>query len=102
MVNKGKDSGTFQLRKMSPIDFILFSAVGNMMTNKTLSDPAVRNLLKSNKKFDLIIGECFLTEGLLGGFSYKYKAPMIGVATFIPNTWSNEMVRRRRRRNHCC
>lgn len=84
--------GKFQMRNMNPITFLLFSTLGEMMVDTFMSDKSVQQLLKSNQKFDLVIGECFLTEGLLGGFAHKYNAPIAAIGTFLPNTWTNEMV----------
>ncbi|KAK6621421.1 hypothetical protein RUM44_001228 [Polyplax serrata] len=84
--------GKFQMRNMNPITFLLFSTLGEMMVDTFMSDKSVQQLLKSNQKFDLVIGECFLTEGLLGGFAHKYNAPIAAIGTFLPNTWTNEMI----------
>lgn len=38
----------------------------NAMTNYTINHPDVQKLLKSDKKFDLVISEVFLNDAFLG------------------------------------
>lgn len=90
----GGDSkeGRFGLRNMNALKFLMFGVVGDKIVESTMTSKQIQDLMKSNQKFDLVVGECFLAEALLAGFAYKYNAPLIGFTTFIPNTWGNEMV----------
>lgn len=77
---------------MTPITFLLFNPLGKLLVNETLSSKGVQELMKSKQKFDLILAENFLNEGINCGFSHFYKAPLIGIGTFMPNIWSTSMV----------
>ena len=70
-----------------------FPSTGPLFMDMVYSSEEMQNLLRSDEKFDLILGEIFLDESLLAGLSYKYKAPVIGVAPFMPNLWANNVVR---------
>lgn len=68
------------------------SVMGPMTCSKILEAPAIKALIESDEKFDLIFGEPFIDEAIIAGFSYKNKAPIIALSTFMPNTWSNFLV----------
>lgn len=49
------------------------------MTNITLHHPAMKKLLKSDQKFDLIILDLFLTDALLG-LSTVFNCPIVALS----------------------
>ncbi|XP_025156005.1 UDP-glucuronosyltransferase 2B20 isoform X2 [Harpegnathos saltator] len=54
-----------------------------------LNHPAVKELLQSKKKFDLIITESFNTDCFLG-FIHKFKTPYISLSSHQIMPWLNE------------
>ncbi|XP_063702026.1 UDP-glycosyltransferase UGT5-like [Culicoides brevitarsis] len=64
---------------------------GLMMTNHTMDHPKVKQFLKSDAKFDVIVLEIFVNDAMLG-FGSHFKAPVVGISTFGANNWVNEMV----------
>lgn len=67
--------------------------MGPILMDKVLSLKSIQDLLGSEEKFDLVLGNIFLDESLLAGLSHKYQVPLIGVAVFMPNIWAYNMVR---------
>jgi hypothetical protein len=65
--------------------------MGIFITNHTMSNPKVKQLINSNQKFDLVVVEIFLSEALIG-FGHHFKAPVIGVSTFGASKWTNDLV----------
>lgn len=78
-------------------DFNIYTKIGNlyglglMMTNHTMTHPKMVELLKSNKKFDLVFLEIFVNEAMLG-LGHHFNAPVVGMSTFGANNWINDMV----------
>lgn len=68
----------------------MYTAV-NYFSNSTLSSPAVKKLLQSNQKFDLVILEIFLDHALLG-FAEHFGCPVIGTTTHGVLEWINSLV----------
>lgn len=93
--DKDKPPNMFEMKEtQNPIMSLIFMPeMGIKLMNKLLSDPVMQKFLKEDRKYDLIIGESFLDESMLAGFSQKYNAPIIAVATFMPNIWSNYLVK---------
>ncbi|KAJ9574468.1 hypothetical protein L9F63_008356, partial [Diploptera punctata] len=56
------------------------STWGNLVCEKTLEHPEVKNLIHSDEKFDLLITESFNTECFLA-FGYKFQIPIISIST---------------------
>lgn len=84
----------FEARHMPKwANLVYFPQIGPKFMDIILKYEVFQDLIKSNQKFDAIIGEIFLDESLLAGLSYTLKAPLIGAAIFMPNFWSNYMVR---------
>lgn len=67
------------------------NAKGQLLTNSTLTDPAVVSLIESNEKFDLIVLEIFINDAMIG-FCYHFKAPCIGLSTFGASKWTTDLV----------
>lgn len=61
---------------------------GNLLTNFTVNHQNFQKLIRSQEKFDVIIFEQFLTDGLriLG---CHFEAPVILFSTFVTNFWTN-------------
>lgn len=72
---------------------LIFPLMGSTMIDMVLSVPEVQNLIKSEEKFDLILGETVMDEAFIAGFSYKHKAPIVALNTFLPGMFANSMVR---------
>uniref|UniRef100_A0A023EW79 UDP-glucuronosyltransferase n=1 Tax=Aedes albopictus TaxID=7160 RepID=A0A023EW79_AEDAL len=64
---------------------------GHRITNSTLTDPAVIDLLASNETFDLIVLEIFMNDAMIG-FCHHFNAPCIGVSTFGASKWTTDLV----------
>ncbi|CAD7081071.1 unnamed protein product [Hermetia illucens] len=80
------------MRKMSTLEsFTSIFEMGEMITNVTLQERIIQDLMKSNEKFDVVIVEVFMNEALLG-LANHLKAPVIGVSTFGASLWVCEMV----------
>lgn len=65
--------------------------VVNFFSNTTLTSPEVKELLRSDQKFDLIILEIFLDDALLG-FAEHFKCPVVGMTTHGTLEWINTLV----------
>lgn len=60
-------------------------------TAQTLETDGMKQLLKTDVKFDLILTEIFTTDIFLG-FAYKFKVPWISIVTSMPQPWSYDRV----------
>lgn len=69
------------------------------MTNITLQHPAMKKLMKSNEKFDLIILDLFLTDALLG-LSTVFNCPIVALSTNGPHTWAQNVLGSKRSASH--
>lgn len=84
----------FEMRHMPKwLSLFLFPKMGPVYIDLLLSTPELQQLLNSNEKFDLVLGEVFLSESLLGGLSAKFQASLIGLAPFMANGWVNFWVK---------
>lgn len=61
------------------------------LSARLLETNEIKQLLKTDVKFDLIISELF-TNDIFIGFSYKFKAPLIAIVSSIPLPWSSDRV----------
>lgn len=61
------------------------------VTELTLNNTNVQNLLKSNDKFDVMIMEQFVNEAFRG-FQYHYDIPCIVFSTIKSNVWVNNIM----------
>jgi len=81
------------MRDINPwMRLFLMPMLGNNMCDHVLGLPPVQEVINSNEKFDLILGEIFLDECMLAGFSHKFKAPIVAIQTFMPGVWANHLV----------
>lgn len=66
--------------------------MGTLITNFTLSHPAVQKLLHDpSEHFDVIVLEFFLTDAMLG-FGQHFNAPVVGYSTFGASKWTTDLV----------
>ncbi|XP_075147408.1 uncharacterized protein LOC142221536 [Haematobia irritans] len=65
--------------------------LGIYISEVTLTDPNVQNLMTSNHTFDAVICEVFFAE-LLVGLSEHFNAPLIGLSTFGAVSSNTDMV----------
>lgn len=71
----------------------LSRVVGNVNTYANiLNYPPVVNLLKSGKKFDLVITEFFTTTPIFAPIATVVDAPIIGVCPMITFPWLNDIM----------
>ncbi|XP_045481093.1 UDP-glycosyltransferase UGT5-like isoform X5 [Harmonia axyridis] len=65
--------------------------LGLVSCSKMLSNPDVKELIGSQKKFDLILAEFFNSECVLG-FVNKFRAPLVGVSTGLLMPWHGDRL----------
>lgn len=88
-----KDDNPIKLRNFSKWwSIIAFPLMGSYLIDIILSLPEVGRILNDKEQFDLILGETVLDEAFIAGFSYKHKAPIVAINTFLPGTFANLMV----------
>jgi glucuronosyltransferase len=56
-----------------------------------LNDKSVKELMKSDEKFDVVVNDLFHTDCFLP-FAYKFKAVSIGVSTSVLMPWANHRL----------
>lgn len=89
----GEETNMLAMRHMPKwVSLFVFPIMGPAYIDLLLSTPEMHHLINSDESFDLVIGEIFLSESLLGGLSARFKAPIIGLAPFMPNGWINFWV----------
>lgn len=87
-----KDIDMFETRDWSSFELInSLSGLGRMISNLTLINKNVQNLLKSDQKFDAVVVEIFWVEALYG-FGTHFNAPLIGLSTFSTSIWTNDLT----------
>ncbi|KAG5883246.1 hypothetical protein JTB14_000035 [Gonioctena quinquepunctata] len=69
----------------------MMNSMGNELTEKTLKNPAVQELLKSDKEFDVVIVGHFLDDGM-SAFATHFNAHLILLSTLGANLWNNHLV----------
>ncbi|XP_055910483.1 UDP-glycosyltransferase UGT5-like [Eupeodes corollae] len=65
--------------------------LGMIISNSTLSESSVQELLASREKFDVVVCEVFVTDALFG-IAEHFNAPLIGVSTFGARLWNTDLV----------
>lgn len=65
--------------------------MGCILTENTLKNQNVQNLLKSNETFDLVVMAQFLNEGLMG-IAHHFKAPVVLLSTMPLLSWANFLI----------
>lgn len=78
--------------EMSPWFMFLFTTTGPPLCEFVLNQPQVKEIIQSDRKFDIVLSEIFLNEAIIAGFASKFQAPIIGVMPFMPNIWGNYLV----------
>ncbi|XP_058461853.1 UDP-glycosyltransferase UGT5-like [Malaya genurostris] len=85
-------SGFLSNINKGPIETILrIYTFGKVLTNSTLTDPAVTKLINSRQHFDLVILEVFMTDAMLG-FAHHFNAPCVGISSFGASKWTTDLV----------
>ena len=93
-MNTSDTSQVFKVGKwMRWAQLLFFAYMGPRFMDYLLSRSEMQQFLKADEKFDLIVGETVFVESAVAGFSYKYNAPIVLIAPFLPNNWANHMVR---------
>ncbi|KAJ3642470.1 hypothetical protein Zmor_025256 [Zophobas morio] len=64
---------------------------GNFITEKTLQNKEVQELLQSNEHFDLVIVEHFFNDALKG-FAAHFKAPLVLFSSMGSTEWNRECM----------
>lgn len=71
----------------------LTRVIGNANTYATILDhPAVAKLLRSRRKFDLVIAEFFTTTPIFAPIATVVDAPIVGFCPMITFPWINEVM----------
>ena len=65
--------------------------MGNTVTEITLGHPEVQKLLNSGEKFDVVIMEQFVNDGLKV-LAHQFQAPLVLFSTCGSNAWINPLV----------
>ena len=98
---QNKEASIFDRRSgLNLVSMISLAKAGPVLMNMTLSLPKVQKLLNGDEKFDVVLGRVFSIESMLAVFSQKYNAPIIALATFMPNHWANYMVDMQKNKQH--
>lgn len=83
-----------KVRNMTALDRMLdFPEIGLAVSEEMVVHPLFQSLLREKPKFDLLLQEAFVSEGLMAGLARYFQVPFIGYATFIPSSWTHYMVR---------
>jgi UDP-glucoronosyl and UDP-glucosyl transferase. len=69
------------------LDFLAY--IGYVTCENTLEHPAVKELIDSGEKFDLVVTELFNTDCLLG-YVYRLNVPFIALSTSVMMPWAHE------------
>ncbi|XP_033229955.1 UDP-glucuronosyltransferase 2A3-like [Belonocnema kinseyi] len=75
----------------SVVDIILLRNFGLTYCEMTFNNTAVRELIKSDQKFDLIFMETFCSDCALG-FVHKFHAPVIALSSHEILPWINDRL----------
>ncbi|XP_055849521.1 UDP-glycosyltransferase UGT5-like [Episyrphus balteatus] len=65
--------------------------MGIEITNSTLEEPSLKQLMASGEKFDAVVCEVFVSEALFG-LAEHFNAPLIGLSTFGATQWNTDLV----------
>lgn len=82
-----------QVRSLkNPILNVMVLAKYGVHTCETLlNEPSIKELMKSDEKFDVVVNDIFHTDCFLP-FAYKFKAISIGVSTSVLMPWANDRL----------
>lgn len=69
----------------------MYVPLGLSMTELTIADDKVQDLINSNETFDLVILELFINEAHMG-FAHHFKAPLILFSSIAASEWVNFYV----------
>ncbi|XP_044268837.1 UDP-glycosyltransferase UGT5-like [Tribolium madens] len=79
----------FDMNKFGVIENLTFIFdMIKLLVDRTMTNKNVQDLLKSDKKFDVVIIEDFLNEAMFG-LGYHYKAPVILISATTTSDMSN-------------
>ncbi|CAG9853563.1 unnamed protein product [Phyllotreta striolata] len=67
------------------------NTIGRILVDYTVTHPNFQKLLRSNEKFDVVILEQFLNEGLVV-LGRHFGAPVISFSTLGATIWTNDLV----------
>ncbi|KAK4876034.1 hypothetical protein RN001_012456 [Aquatica leii] len=70
---------------------VFMDIIGLLLTESTLNQTSVKNLLNSNETFDMVIMEQFINEAFKG-FCYHYKAHCVVLSTIGVSRWTNPQM----------
>lgn len=71
--NAGMDLNMFETENWSPMQLMkILSEQGEFLSNATLNNPNMQKLMKSGKKFDVVIVEVFWIEALYGESEFNF------------------------------
>lgn len=70
----------------------LLSRMGDATAESFFELDQVKKVLESKEKYDVIIGEAFLNEAILGGFAHKFQAPLVAFSSGPISTWTENLV----------
>lgn len=78
-----------QSRKSMFLMPVFLRQFSRLFCKNNFESPALRDFLKSNQKFDLIISEYFQSD-CFAGFVHKLEAPVIGISSCTVMPWMHE------------
>ncbi|CAG9819910.1 unnamed protein product [Phaedon cochleariae] len=94
LINEFQSDKNFNIFDMAKpgvfLETLFLSYILNDATNKTLEDPALQRLLHSNEKFDVVIIEQFINDGLKA-LAWHFDAPLIMFSTMGATAWLNSI-----------
>ncbi|CAG9858923.1 unnamed protein product [Phyllotreta striolata] len=87
-----KERNYFEIEKSSPLmNLPLMNVFGGVCMKQAFENENVKNLLRSNEKFDAVIMESLYTDGL-AAFACHYNAPLIALNPVGSAQWINDPV----------
>lgn len=81
------------MKELNLLDMnLLLSRMGDATAESFFEIDEVQEALRSKDKYDVIVGEAFLNEAILGGFAYKLQAPLVAFTSGPITTWTQNFV----------
>lgn len=74
------------------MELIVINWMGQELVDYYMTEPKVLELLKSNEKFDVCIGEVFNYDAMNLGIADHFGCTVINYFTYSPTKWVDDMT----------